>query len=132
MQDMSRTPQEERNLKLVMDMFDHVLIPFDADAAGRYIAVDYIQHNQLVDTGIEPLKAFLRKVRIESPDATHDIKRTFVEGDHVIVHYHVCRWPGDAGFAVMDIFRIEGDKIVEHWDVMQDVPADSPKPHSPF
>ena len=41
---MSRTPQEERNLKLVLDMFDHVLIPFDADAADHYIAADYIQH----------------------------------------------------------------------------------------
>ena len=32
----------------------------------------------------------------------------------------------------MSRIAIEGDKIVEHWDVMQDVPADSPNPHSPF
>lgn len=129
---MGRSAKEERNLKLVEALFEHVLIPLDADAADRYIAPDYIQHNQLVDTGIEPLKAFLRKVRVENPDATHDIKRTFADGDHVIVHYHVRRWKDDPGFAVMDIFRIEGDRIVEHWDVMQDVPTDSPNPNSPF
>lgn len=129
---MGRTPQEEHNLKLVKSMFDHVLIPLDADAADRFIAPNYIQHNQLVDTGPEPLKAFLRKVRAENPDATHDIKRMFADGDHVIVHYQVRRWKDDLGFAVIDIFRIEGDKIVEHWDVMQDVPADSPNPNSPF
>lgn len=129
---MGRSATEERNLKLVEALFDHVLIPLDADAADRYIDPNYIQHNQIVDTGLEPLKAFLRKVKADHPDAVHDIKRTFADGDHVIVHYHVRRWKDDAGFAVMDIFRIEGDRIVEHWDVMQDVPADSPNPNSPF
>ena len=129
---MSRTPQEERNLKLVLDMFDHVLIPFDADAADRYIAPDYIQHNQLVDTGIEPLKAFLRKVRIESPDATHDIKRSFADGDHVIVHYHVRRTPDDPGLAVIDIFRIAEGMIAEHWDSIQPIVPGGPNPHSIF
>lgn len=129
---MGRSATEERNLKLVEGLFEHVLIPLNAEAADRFIAPEYIQHNQLVDTGIEPLKAFLRKVRAENPDATHDIKRMFADGDHVIVHYHVRRWKDDLGFAVMDIFRIEGERIVEHWDVMQDVPADSPNPNSPF
>lgn len=129
---MSYSAQEQRNLDLVQAMFDHALIPMDGDAADRFIAPDYIQHNQWVDTGLEPLKAFLRKVRGENPDAVHDIKRRFADGDHVIVHYHVRRWDGDTGFAVMDIFRVEGDRIVEHWDVVQDVPAESPNPHSPF
>ena len=129
---MSRTLHEERNLKPVQDMFDHVLIPFDADAADRYIAADYIQHNQLVDTGIEPLKAFLRMVRAESPNATHDIKRRFVDGDHVIVHYHVRRWPEDTGWAVIDIFRIENGLIAEHWDVAQDVMIGGPNTNGMF
>lgn len=129
---MSRSPKEQRNLKLVEAMFDHVLIPVDADAADRYIAPDYIQHNQWVDTGLDPLKAFLRKVKGENPHAIHDIKRMFADGDHVVVHYHVRRWDGDAGFAVMDIFRIEGDRIVEHWDVVQDVTEGGPNPNSPF
>lgn len=129
---MSRSPQEERNLKLVEAMFDHVLIPMNGDAADDYIAPDYIQHNQWVDTGLEPLKVFLRKVKSENPQAIHDIKRMFADGDHVIVHYHVRRWDGDAGFAVMDIFRIDADLIVEHWDVVQDVATSSPNPNSPF
>jgi len=30
--------------------------------------------------------------------------------------------PGQRGMAVMDIFRVDRNKIVEHWDVLQEVP----------
>ena len=58
--------------------------------------------------------------------------RAFVDGDHVTVHYHVRRWPGDLGWAVIDIFRIEDGMIAEHWDVMQDVVEGGPNPIGPF
>jgi predicted SnoaL-like aldol condensation-catalyzing enzyme len=40
----------------------------------------------------------------------------------VIVHVHVTPVPGTPGLAVVDIFRLEQGKIVEHWDVIQPVP----------
>ena len=129
---MSRTPAEEANLKLVLDMFEQVLGPMDSAAVDRFIAPGYIQHNQSVEPGVASLKAFLDTIREQTPEAVHDIKRAFVDGDHVTVHYHVRRWPGDLGWAVIDIFRIEGDKIAEHWDVMQDVTEGGPNPNSPF
>ena len=46
----------------------------------------------------------------------------FSDGDHVTVHYHVRRWPGDSGWAVMDLFRIEDGMIAEHWDVIEPIP----------
>lgn len=129
---MSRTPEEQCNLQLVLDMFANVLEPLDSSQADRYISSDYIQHNQSVAPGRDSLKAFLDWARGENPDSTHDIKRAFVDGDHVIVHYHVRRWPGDLGWAVCDIFRIEDGMIAEHWDVLQDVKPDGPNPNSPF
>lgn len=129
---MSRTPEEEANLKLVLDMFEQVLNPMDSSAVDRFIDPDYIQHNQSVESGREPLKAFLDMIRRETPEAVHDVKRAFVDGDHVTVHYHVRRWPGDLGWAVIDIFRIENGLVKEHWDVMQDVIEGGPNPNSPF
>ena len=129
---MSRTPQEEANLKLVLDMFEAVLNPMDSSAVDRFISPDYIQHNQAVEPGVAPLKAFLDSVKTLSPFAVHDVKRAFVDGDHVTVHYHVRRWPGDRGWAVIDIFRVADGMIVEHWDVMQDVIEGGPNPNSPF
>ena len=104
---MSRTAEEQANLDLVLRMFAEVLNPMDSGAVDRFISPGYLQHN-------------------------HDVKRAFVDGDHGTVHYHVRRWPGDAGWAVMDIFRIEDGLIAEHWDVMQDVVEGGPNPLGPF
>ena len=129
---MSRTPQEEANLRLVLDMFAAVLNPMDSSAVDRFISPDYIQHNQMVEPGVASLKAFLDMIKGQTPEAVHDVKRAFVDGDHVTVHYHVRRWPSDPGWAVMDIFRVEDGLIAEHWDVMQDVTEGGPNPNSPF
>jgi hypothetical protein len=51
-----------------------------------------------------------------------DFRRFIAEGDLVVVHSHLVREPQDRGMAVMDIFRIENKKIVEHWDVLQEIP----------
>jgi predicted SnoaL-like aldol condensation-catalyzing enzyme len=129
---MSRTEQEQANLQLVLDMFAAVLNPMDSAAVDRFISAGYIQHNQAAEPGREGLKRFLDMIRAATPEAVHDVKRAFVDGDHVTVHYHVRRWPGDLGWAVIDIFRIEDGMIAEHWDVMQDVVEGGPNPNSPF
>jgi predicted SnoaL-like aldol condensation-catalyzing enzyme len=129
---MDRTEVEARNHALVLAMFDAVLKPMDSSAVDRFISADYIQHSQMAPPGREALKAFLDMIRSATPDAVHDIKRSFVDGDHVIVHYHVRRAPDDPGFAVIDIFRVAGNMIVEHWDVTQDVVRGGPNPNPMF
>lgn len=123
---MAWTAEEQRNHDLVMAMFEAVLIPLDASRVDEFISPDYVQHSQLAPPGREALKDFLRFVRTQSPHAAHSIKRSFADGDHVIVHYHVRRFPGDPGFAVVDIFRVENGLIVEHWDVLQDIDPNGP------
>jgi predicted SnoaL-like aldol condensation-catalyzing enzyme len=120
---MSRTAEEQRNLELVLAMYRDVLIPFDSSQVDRYVAPDYIQHSSLAPPGRQALKDFLDVIRKQSPDAATHIKRSFVDGNHVICHTHVIRHPGDLGLAVVDIFRVEGGLLVEHWDVLMEVPA---------
>ncbi len=125
---MSRTAAEQANLDLVLGMYRDVLMPMDSARVDDYIAPDYIQHSSLAEPSVQALKDFLDFVRVQSPDATHNLKRAFVDGDHVIVHHHVIRFAGDPGMAVVDIFRVAAGKIVEHWDVLQDVPANPVNP----
>ena len=129
---MSRSAEEQANLDFVLAMFEQVLNPMNSGAVERFIHADYIQHNQLAEPGREGLKRFLDMIREQTPQAVHDVKRAFVDGDHVTVHYHVRRWPGDAGWAVIDIFRIQDGLIAEHWDVMQDVVEGGPNPNGMF
>ncbi|MBU0557615.1 MAG: nuclear transport factor 2 family protein [Alphaproteobacteria bacterium] len=129
---MRYTADEEANLALVRGLFDEVLNPMNSGAVDRFVAPDYIQHNPNVETGREPLKAFLDHIRTVHPQGVHDVKRMFADGDHVIVHYHVRRWPEDIGWAVIDIFRIESGLIAEHWDVAQDVMIGGPNTNGMF
>jgi predicted SnoaL-like aldol condensation-catalyzing enzyme len=126
---VSRTAAEQANLDLVLAMYRDVLMPMDSARVDDYIVPGYIQHSSLAEAGVAALKAFLDFVRVQSPDATHNLKRAFVDGDHVVVHHHVIRHADDPGMAVVDIFRVEGGRIVEHWDVLQDVPE---KPVNPL
>lgn len=129
---MSRTPEEQRCLDFVLEMYREVLIRMDSSKVDRYLSPRYVQHSSLAPPGLQALKDFLDTVRRQSPDATQTIKRAFVDGDHVIVHVHVVRFPGDPGLAVIDIFRVEDDAIVEHWDVLQEVPAKPVNPNPMF
>jgi predicted SnoaL-like aldol condensation-catalyzing enzyme len=40
----------------------------------------------------------------------------------VIVHDHTVREPGTRGLAIVNIYRLENGKVVEHWDVIQPIP----------
>lgn len=130
---MARTPEEQANLDLVLEMYNEVLIKMDSSRVDDFIPPDYIQHSMHAEPGVQPLKDFLDRVKVESPDATQTIHRTLVDGDLVAVHLHVVRWPpDDPGMAVVDLFRVADGKIAEHWEVIADVPANPINPLGMF
>jgi len=115
----SRRTEGELHRRLVMEVYEKVLKPLDANRVDEFFRPDYIQHNPMARTGAEGLKAFLVWARSISPSAEHHVKRVFVDGNFVIAHVHVVVRPGELGSAVIDIFRIEDGLIAEHWDVAQ-------------
>ncbi|HWW64069.1 MAG TPA: nuclear transport factor 2 family protein [Sphingomonadaceae bacterium] len=120
----ARSAEEEANLALVRNVYEHVLQPLDSTRVDDFFLPGYIQHSPMATTGAEGLKRFLDWAKAKSPGAEHHVKRLFVDGDFVIGHVHVIINPGDRGNAVVDIFRIEDGRIAEHWDAAQSVPAD--------
>jgi predicted SnoaL-like aldol condensation-catalyzing enzyme len=105
-----------------MEFYDKALNQKDFAAASRYLGSRYTQHNPVAADGPEGLKAFIEFLRDKFPGSRSEIKRVFADGDYVILHVHAVREPGTRGRAIIDIFKLEKGKIVEHWDVAQDLP----------
>jgi predicted SnoaL-like aldol condensation-catalyzing enzyme len=114
--------QMEENKKTVAAFYDAVLNQKDFDAAAKYLGPRYTQHNPTAADGPEGLKGFVAFLKDKFPNNRSEIKRIFADGDYVIVHVHAVREPGTRGNAIVDIFKLENGKVVEHWDVIQPVP----------
>lgn len=121
------------NKKLVTDYVERVGVKKDVSAVDAYVvAKGYQQHSPQFPNGSQDLKATLTASYQQFPDATYDIKRVIAEGDLVAVHGHYIGAPGQRGQAILDLFRVRDGKIVEHWDVIQDVPAASANDNTMF
>jgi predicted SnoaL-like aldol condensation-catalyzing enzyme len=115
--------QMEENKKTIAAFYDAVLNQKDFDKASQYLGPRYTQHNPTAADGPEGLKGFINNFLKEKlPNNKSEIKRIFADGDYVIVHVHAVREPGTRGNAIVDIFRLENGKVVEHWDVVQPIP----------
>ena len=82
----------------------------------------YIQHNPLAPDGIEGFKGFIGFLKDKFPNGRNNVKRVLADGDFVVLHVHARGDPEERGNAIIDIFRLENGKIVEHWDVIQPAP----------
>lgn len=122
----------EANKKTVEAFYDLIINKKDFDSAKQFIGTRYKQHNPLVADRPEGLKEFIEFLKTNYPEANSEIKRTFADGDYVILHVHSVRAPDTTGRAIIEIFRLEDGKIEEHWDVIQEIPATSANPNGMF
>jgi len=114
----------EANKQTARDFYDLMFNKCEPRAAmDRHVGDSYIQHNPLVPDGKEGFIAYFERMAAEFPGKRVVIVRAIGEADFVVLHTRQ-EWPGDMEWAGMDIFRFEGGKIVEHWDVLQRVVAD--------
>jgi predicted SnoaL-like aldol condensation-catalyzing enzyme len=125
--------QAEANKAVVGDFYD---LAFNQkqpeEAARKYIGPYYRQHNPQVGDGPEPFIQYVRGFAQAFPDFRSEFKRFIAEGELVVVHSNLIPQPGSRGMAVIDIFRLEDGKIVEHWDVIQDVPESAANANTMF
>lgn len=115
-------PGLEANKKLVVAFYEASINKKDFAAASRYLGSQYKQHNPTARDGAEGLKAFIEFLKMRFPNQHGEIKQVIAEGDLVVLHVHSTRGDDTPGRAIVDIFRVEHGKVVEHWDVIQDIP----------
>lgn len=123
----------DANKQLVRDFYELAFNQQEpAAAAERYVGHTYRQHNPGAGDGVAPFVAFVTGFVTAFPKLRVDLKRLVAEGDFVVLHSHFVRQPGDRGISVIDIFRLEAGKLVEHWDVLQEVPERSANANTMF
>lgn len=92
----------------------------------------FVEHSPHISGGREGLFKLFQGRYKEYPELSMSIKRSASEGDLVWMHLHVKRTPKSRGAALMHIFRMKDDMIVEHWGVGQPVPKESKNSNTMF
>ncbi len=115
---MSRnTEQEARNKAFVLEAFEALFNRRDYVAAEKYWSPDYIQHSAHIPPGREGLFALIRGL---PPTMRYENALTVGDGDYVMLHGRFSGMGLPAAWVVADIVRLEGGRLAEHWDVVED------------
>jgi predicted SnoaL-like aldol condensation-catalyzing enzyme len=125
--------ETEKNKKIAVAFLTMIFNDHKVEEAFKLYSVpDYKQHNPYAATGAQAAINFLGPYLKQNPEAKTEIKRVIAEGDLVAIHNNPKANANDRGRAVVDIFRLENGKVVEHWDVVQDIPEKSANSNTMF
>lgn len=125
LQKNSWTHQELENARLVTDFVQNLMNNHNFEyILQRYNDSAYVQHNRNLPDKMTGLVGFLKSFTEDYPDYSYDVKHIYVDGEYVIFHSHATlekehRGNDTKGMNIIDTWRIEDGRIVEHWDSIQ-------------
>ncbi|WP_049788999.1 nuclear transport factor 2 family protein [Photobacterium profundum] len=123
--EVSDLDKTKENKALVTDFVDTILMKGDFAQLGRFIDdgdADYLQHNTAIADGVTGLGKALDEM------AKQGIKMVYTE-NHIVLgegNFVLSISEGSLGgehVSFYDLFRIKNNKIVEHWDTIESIPA---------
>ena len=131
--DFTIEPTSETMRKAALDFFDLLYVQHDFSGAMRgHVAADFTEHNSELPNSPEEQIAWFEERHAANPeffaseaDWNARFVHRFIVANYLIVHYFMSVGPSDNGRMFADFWRFDGDKIVEHWDVVQPVPEET-------
>ena len=101
-------------------------------AYKTYVSPKMRHHNAYYSGDAATLQKGMEENHVKFPDKIFEIKHVLEDGNFVAVHSHLRFQPTDPCLAVVHLFRFEGGRMVEFWDLAQSVPAESPNKNGMF
>jgi predicted SnoaL-like aldol condensation-catalyzing enzyme len=101
-------------------------------AFQKHVAPGFRHHNPFFRGDADSLMIAMEENAAKNPDKVLEVQRALEDGDLVAVHSRVRQKPGDRGAALVHLFKFQGDRIVELWDLGQPVPENSPTENGMF
>lgn len=121
------TAQELKNVKVVIDFFQHLMNEHDFEYTLKtYTGGSYTQHNRAIPNEMEGVIGYVKTMVKRFPEYSFDVKNIFADGDFVILHSHTTmkakhRGNEKKGFIITDTFKLKDGKLIEHWDAIQPI-----------
>jgi predicted SnoaL-like aldol condensation-catalyzing enzyme len=132
---METTTTQDRNKANALAFYELMFNRNDpAAAVERFVGATYRQHNPHVADGAQAFVDYFVVAAQRFPVRHTQFKHVLADGDLVAIHSHQT-WPtrDPSDWAVVDIFRFDGSgRIIEHWDVLQAVPAEAANTNTMF
>jgi predicted SnoaL-like aldol condensation-catalyzing enzyme len=116
----------EAHKESALDFLQLVVAGNINEAYNNYVNMHGKHHNVYYSAEFASLKQGMIENHVQFPNKRLMVKNVVGERNLVAVHSNIILKPGEPGIAVVHIFRFEGGKIVEMWDVGQPIPIDSP------
>lgn len=117
--------EELENAKVITDFVQNLMNNHNFDyVLTHYNDSAYTQHNRNLPDKVTGLVGFLKEFVEDYPDYSYEVKHIYVDGDYVIFHSHATlkkedRGNDQKGMNIIDTWRLENGRIVEHWDSIQ-------------
>lgn len=102
------------------------------EAYARFVSDDFVHHNPWFAGDRESLMTAMEQSAAAEPNKAFEVKQVIDGGDRVAVHSLLTRADAGLQYAVVHIARIDQGRIVELWDLAQEVPRESPNANGMF
>ena len=113
------------NKTTAVDFLEMIIAGKIDEAYEKYVDMSGKHHNLFTPTGLEALREGMKGADKQFPDATFVVQHVLGDGDLVAVHSHLTM-SKEIDLTAIHLLRFKDGKIVEFWDIAQDIPVESP------
>lgn len=125
---------ETQNKTVVLKIYTDVINKKQVDLIDSLFDTTVILHITGANNGPTGEASHLQTLQNNNPAYVATVKHIAADGDYVAVHWHLSSKPDNEfnGKAVVDLYKLSGNKIVEHWYLTENLSESTASGNSLF